>query len=402
MVVEQAHSVDLLSESFARSPHPHYAELRRTAPVWWDETTQCWYVTAYQDVNALLRDGRLAARIGAGFFGDHDQETLESVSDVQAFFDSWPMFTDPPQHTAVRSAVGSYYRPGATRPLRDGIADRAQHLLSRLSHDSADLLADFVQPLAVSVTCGLLGIAEEHRDDLLAWSAEIIGFIGVPRLDPGRASRAREAISRLCEHVEHVTLPDARVGRGPAQLRAFLELDRDRAVALFAQILTGGIEPVVACLGSALLNLLGDSRPLLYQAGRGRLEIEQLVEEALRLEAPFHFVPRTAVHPVKLGGHTIESGQRVALVTAAANRDPDVYADPDRFRLPAPGRTQPPHLAFGAGHHFCLGAGLARLTLAEAIRAVAAWVGDRPVAGLSAERAAAFGHTVWRRIGLGY
>ncbi|MEU1018643.1 MULTISPECIES: cytochrome P450 [unclassified Streptomyces] len=395
-------SVDLMADSFARDPHPQYAVLRRTAPVWWDAATACWYVTAYEDVNTLLRDGRLSARIGAAFLGDHDPATLEEVADVTRFFDAWPMFTDPPEHTAVRSAVGPSYRPAVVRPLRTAIAERADALLKPLDPASADLLADFAQPLAVGVTCDLLGIAAEHRDDLLAWSADIIGFIGVPRLDPGRAPRARHAISRLREHITSVTLPDARAGRGPAQLAAFLRIDEDRAVALFAQILTGGIEPVVACLGSALTHLLGPRRPLLDQVRRGELDVTRLVEEALRLEAPFHFVPRTAVRPVEVRGRVIEAGQRVALVVAAANRDPEVFAEPDRFRLPPPDRDERPQLAFGAGHHFCLGAGLARLTLAEAIRAVAEWVGSGEVGEVGAERAPAFGHTVWRRMGVGY
>jgi cytochrome P450 len=395
-------SVDLLSESFARDPHPQYAALRRTAPLWWDPATECWYVTAYQDVNAMLRDGRLTARIGAGFLGDLDRSTLDDVADIMGFFEAWPMFTDPPHHTRVRSAAAPPYRPGAVRPLRAGIAERADGLLSGLAPESADLLTDFAQPLAVSVTCGLLGIAEKHRDDLLSWSTEIIGFIGVPRLDPGRAAGARLAISRLREHLESVILPDARAGRGSAQMKAFLDLDRDQAVALFAQILTGGIEPVVACLGSALLHLLGPSRPLLDRLRRGELDVEQLVEEALRLEAPFHFVPRTALHPIDLHGQVIEPGQRVALVVAAANRDPEAFPEPDRFRLLSEKQTQPPQLAFGAGHHFCLGAGLARLTLAEAFRAVADWVGDRPAGEIGGERAPAFGHTRWLRIGLGY
>ncbi|MFD4987485.1 cytochrome P450 [Streptomyces sp. NPDC058374] len=395
-------AADLLSDSFARDPHPHYAHLRATDPVWWDEATRSWYVTTHQDVNALLRDGRLAARIGAGFLGDHDAQVLDEVADLLAFFDAWPMFSDPPQHTAVRSAAAPAYRPGAVRPLRASVASRARALLDPLDPAKADLLGDFVQPLAVSVTCDLLGIPEERRDTLLAWSAEIIGFIGVPVLDPVRAEGARAAITGLRDHLERVTLSDARAGRGPAQLRAFLGLAPDRAVALFAQILTGGIEPVVACLASALSHLLGDARPLLDAARSTPGLAEDLAEEALRLEAPFHFVPRTAVEPVTVGRRTIAPGERVALVVAAANRDPEAYAAPDSFRLPDPGRKEPPHLAFGAGHHFCLGAGLARLTLAAALRAVADWAGDAPVGRLDGERDPGFGHTVWQRMGLGY
>jgi cytochrome P450 len=395
-------AVDLLSGDFARIPHPYYARLRRTCPVWWDEATRSWYITAYRDVNALLRDPRLTARIGSGFLGDHDRQAVEGVRDILSFFDSWPMFSDGSPHAAMRAAAAPAYRLSMIRPLRNSIAARARDLLSRLDPDAADLLGDYAQPLATSVTCDLLGVPAARQAEVLGWSAEVIGFIGVPQLDLERVAAAREAIAGLRDHLERVTLPDARDGKGPAPLRAFLQLEPDHALALFTQILTGGIEPIVASLGSALTHLLGDARFLLDQACRGEVEVERLAEEALRFEAPFHFVPRTAAHPVTLHGHTLEPGQRVALVVASANRDEDAYAAPGQFRLVAPDQAGPPHLAFGAGSHFCLGAGLARITLTEALRAVAQWASDRHIGQVRADRVPAFGHTVWRRIGLGY
>ncbi|WP_030838914.1 cytochrome P450 [Streptomyces sp. NRRL F-4474] len=396
-----AQSPSLLSEEFARSPHPHYRRLREQAPAWWDAETECWYVTSYREVNALLRDTRLSARIGSGFFGDLDAAARAGIQDVVDFFDSWPMFTDPPAHTRVRSAAGPGYRPAGVGPLREWIAREARELLAGCDPRETDLLGRFVHPLAVSVTCRLLGIDDEHRESVLSWSCDIIDFIGVPQCDPDRAPASRAAILELQDYLRTVILPMARAGQGPPQIRAFLDLDPQQGAALYAQLLTGGIEPVAASLGSALVSLLDEAGDVLDRLHRGSLDAGQVAEEALRYDAPFHFVPRTATEPIEVAGATIRPGERVALVVAAANRDPAVFADPDRFRIPAEGDWDRPHLSFGAGHHFCLGAGIARATLTEAIAAFAEWTAGRPVGPIAADRSAAFCRTVWQRVAVG-
>ncbi|MFF3012781.1 cytochrome P450 [Streptomyces sp. NPDC057939] len=394
--------VDLLSEDFALDPHPHYRRLREEAPVWWDARTECWYVTSYREVNTLLRDSRLSARIGSGFFGELDPSVRAGVQDVVAFFDSWPMFTDPPAHTRVRAAAGPGYRPGSVSPLRDWVAAQARGLLADCDPYDADLLGRFVHPLAVSVTCRLLGIDEEHRESVLSWSRDIIEFIGVPQCEPDRAPRSRAAIRELQDYLRTVILPMARAGQGPPQIRAFLDLGPEQGAALYAQLLTGGIEPVAASLGSALVGLLDGSENVLDALHVGRVDAAQVAEEALRHDAPFHFVPRSATGPIEVAGETIRAGDRVALVVAAANRDPAVFAAADRFRILPEGDRDRPHLSFGAGHHFCLGAGIARVTLTEAIAAFAEWTEGRPAGRLTADRSAAFCRTVWERVAVGF
>ncbi|MFJ4503855.1 cytochrome P450 [Streptomyces sp. NPDC088864] len=392
----------LLSQEFSRAPHPHYRRLREQAPVWWDTETKCWYVTRYHEVNALLRDARLSARIGEGFYGDLGAPARAAIRDVAGFFDSWPMFTDPPEHTRMRSAAGPGYRPAGVRPLRDRIAREARELLAARDPGDTDLLGGFIHPLAVSVTCHLLGLDEKHRESVLSWSSDIIGFIGVPQCDPDRAPRTRAAIRELQEYLRTVILPMAGAGQGPPQIRAFLDLEPRQGTALYAQLLTGGIEPVAASLASALVGLLDGDQDVLDGLHRGRFDAAQVAEEALRYDAPFHLVPRTATEPVEAAGATMRPGERVALVVAAANRDPAVFADPDRFRIPAAGEPDRPHLSFGAGHHFCLGAGIARATLTEAVSAFAEWTAGRSSVRLKeADRSAAFSRTVWERVAVG-
>ncbi|MFJ3976507.1 cytochrome P450 [Streptomyces sp. NPDC090021] len=396
-----AEPLSLLSEEFARAPHPHYRRLREQAPVWWDAETECWYATGYREVNALLRDSRLSARIGAGFFGDLDVSARAGIQDVVDFFDAWPMFTDPPAHTRIRSAAGPGYRPAGVRPLRERIAREARELLADCDPGTTDLLGRFVHPLAVSVTCRLLGIDDEHRESVLSWSSDIIEFIGVPQCEPDRAPRSRAAIRELQDYLRTVILPMARAGQGPPQIQAFLDLEPRQGAALYAQLLTGGIEPVAASLGSALVSLLDEAGDVLDGLHRGRIDAGQVAEEALRYDAPFHFVPRSATEPIHVAGATVRPGERVALVVAAANRDPAVFVDPDRFRIPVEGERDRPHLSFGAGHHFCLGAGIARVTLTEAIAAFAEWTAGRPVGPITADRSAAFCRTVWERVAVG-
>ncbi len=399
MTVRPAPAVpDLLSPEFAVDPHPTYAAMRRHGPAWWDEATACWYVVGYDEVDTLLRDPRLSARIGAGFLG----AGAEAAADVLEFFGAWPMFSDPPEHTAVRRQVGSGHRPAAVRPLGERIASTVRRLLAACEPHDADLLRDVVQPLATSVTCDLLGIPGERREELLAWSSDIIAFIGVPVLDPERAPRARAAIGHLDAYLQ---AERERAGDGISttpQLAGLLSLPAAEGRAMFAQILTGGIEPVVGCIGATLPHLVADGRAVAEDVASGRVRPEAVTEEARRFAAPFHFVPRSVVSPVEVAGERLEPGQRVALVVAAAHRDPRRFVDPDRFRLLAGESTDPRHLAFGAGHHFCLGAPLARMTITESVRALADWVVERDVRTIEAVREPAFGNTVGRRIGWGF
>lgn len=381
---------DLLAPEFAEDPFPTYAALSSHAPVHWDAATSCWYLTAYGDVGRLTRSPALSAQIGAAFLGDG----AGLAGDVMAFFDLWPMFSDPPAHSAVRGVAAPAYRPKVVDRHREWITAFARQLWQ--PDVDPDLLHGFVAPLASGVTCRLLGIDAEHAPEVMGWSADIISFIGVPQLDLSRVAATRAAIGNLQDYLACTILPRARAGEGPPQLGMFLELPLPTATALLAQMLTGGIEPVSACLGAALVHLFGPARAVLDALAARAVAADRVTEEALRHDTPFHWIPRTAVTDIEVGGVTIGAGERVALVVAAANRDPSVFAEPAVFRL----ADDRPHLAFGAGQHFCLGAGLARITIAAALQACA----ERPPVtgeGVRAEREPAFGHTVWRQIELG-
>jgi cytochrome P450 len=162
-------------------------------------------------------------------------------------------------------------------------------------------------------------------------------------------------------------------------------------------VLTGGIDPVSACLGSAMAELLSGEGAVLDAVDDGSLDPSLVVEEALRFDAPFHFVPRVTTIASEVAGVTIPPGQRVQLLIAAANRDPAVFTRPNEFVVK---RQEAAHLAFGASHHYCLGAGVARLTLREALRALAAWPQRASIRALLAERKESHGSTLWKRIGV--
>jgi cytochrome P450 len=399
---EDPAGIETLPPSACESPAAFYEQLRAAGPLVWNEPTQTWYATRYETVAGLLRDPTLSARPGPEFAAHVGGPDRVAVDAMEAFFDGWMVFSDPPRQTVLRAAAARGYTPRAVQRWRDQIRALADGCLERLSAvtaggrsaSAADLLDGFANPFSVDAISVVLGIPPTDRAQVTRWSRDLMRYLGTELADPEVARESLAAAEALDAYVREQVVPRARRADDPSEA-VFADLRHDEAVALFAQLLTGGIEPVAACLASALSALLGDDQGLLDAVADDELPVKALVEEALRFDAPFHLVPRTATAELTLHGRTVGRGRRLVMVIAAANRDPSVFADPAGFRLPE--RQEPAHLAFGAGAHYCLGAALARLTIGEALEAVARWPGRRR-GELVAERADVFGISAWRRV----
>nr|WP_246481424.1 cytochrome P450 [Amycolatopsis umgeniensis] len=220
-----------------------------------------------------------------------------------------------------------------------------------------------------------------------------MGYLSTPSADPEKAATAVRAVDDLRGYLADVVLPGLG-SREDGALTGLRSLDPDSATALFTQLLTGGIDPVASCLGTALTEVLGAGERIRVDRGT----VGAVVEEALRYDAPFHFVPRVTTTELRAGERLLPAGARVVLVIAAANRDPAAHPDPDRFD---PSRETGPHLSFGHGGHYCLGAALARVVVQEGLLAAVNWADTADPALLEAVRTPSFGTTAWRRIAVG-
>ncbi|MFE7622463.1 cytochrome P450 [Streptomyces sp. NPDC057509] len=382
---------ELLSDSFATDPHPVYHRMRGAAPVLWHEPTAGWYVTGHREVGALLREPTLSARPGDGFTDRLTGGDRAAGDRVEDFFDRWMVFSDAPAHTRLRTAASAMCAPRAAEAWRDAASRDANTLLADLDLNTADFAHDFALPLATAVTCDFLGVPADDREQLGVWSDALMAYLAAQWAEPATTRQADRALAELRAYLTARTAARPRDAPSPC-LDMLAAVGPDNAPALFAQLLTGGIEPVAACLATAIAETAAGPGPVL------EADTADLVEEALRFDAPFHIVPRIATAELVVAGSRLRPGDRVVLVIAAANRDPLVHRDPDRFTpgRPAAGR----HLAFGAGQHYCLGAPLARTVLTAGLEAVRQRLRSAAVRGVTAEREPRVGATVWRRVAL--
>ncbi len=389
---------EILDPAVLTDPFPFFARLRRLDPVHWSEATGSWYVAAYDDVHRLLTDERLGSAPSKALLDSYTPEQHEVVAPVEEFFCRWLVFSDPPHQLRMRTLLQRAFTPAAVTSLRPLIEERAAAASDSLASATAgaDVVEHLARPFALDVVSTLLGIAPGERAQVLAWSDALMAYIGSAPEELDRARAARAAIDGLIPYVT-----DTVIARGEGRLAEALgpglaagELAPVDAAAVFAQLLTGGIEPLGTGLAGAML-ALHQAPDQLADVRQGVIAYEHAVEESLRHNPPFHFAPRHAIGDLTVGGRDIRRGQRVVLLLASANRDEQRFPNGEQFNAR---RGPVAHLAFGRGGHYCLGAVLARTQIAAALRAV-----DRRLPKLrldvsAARREPSFGRTILRPV----
>ena len=286
------------------------------------------------------------------------------------------LVVDPPDHTRYRRLVGRAFTPRATAAAEPMVRRVSDTLLDALEPAAArgepvDLVAGFAAPLPVLVIADLLGVPTDRQEDFLRW-----GAAAAATLDPGLPLRRFLAADRAIRALHDFLAGHfARLRREPGEdlvsrLVAASDEDAlsDRELHATVLLLLGaGFETTVNLLGNAvvLLDAHRDQRNALLADPTGW---PNAVEEVLRFDSPVQITGRTVRADTELAGVPVRPGSRVTLLLGAANRDPDVFADPGRFDI---GRANArDHLAFSAGIHYCVGAGLARMEAAVALRAL--------------------------------
>lgn len=294
-----------------------------------------------------------------------DRPSLSSVGPgpFQQISEQLLIFLDPPDHTRLRGLVSRAFTSRQVARLQDGIVILADELIAPLrGRGRFDLMAELAYPFPARVICELIGLPPEDHELIATYGKDLaVALDPLPSADDlRRADRAAVALR------DHLAGPIEERRRAPTDdlLSALVaaeadgdRLDHDELVATVLLLLIAGHETTANLIGNAVALL--DRHPDQRAALRDRPELaEMAVEELLRCEAPVQMDQRNALEDVELAGRAIPKGSIVILLIGAANRDPEVFADPDRIDL---GRRTNPHLSFGAGPHFCLGAALARM-----------------------------------------
>jgi cytochrome P450 len=354
--------LDLFAGGF---PHDVFAVHRREAPVRWHEPTEhtpdgegFWSVATYAEVKQVLHDP-VTYSSETGGDRPYGGTLFEDTSVAGQVLN----MMDDPRHARIRRLVSSGLTPRTIRRIEDDLRARARRLLDEVEPgEPFDVVAQVATELPMQVICQLLGMPEEERH----WIFEAIAPGFDHRADEGGGGYSDEDMARVYEY--GTALIDQK-RREPADdllsIVATATLDdaerpemSDLELYLFFFLLfTAGAETTRNALAGGLLELAGHPDQLaLLRDDLGRLPTA--VEEIVRWTTPSSSKRRTATATASLGGHAIGPGDKVVVWEASANRDEAVFARPDRFDVT---RDPNPHLGFGHGLHYCLGAHLARL-----------------------------------------
>jgi cytochrome P450 len=364
----------LLSAGFTDDPYPIYKALRDSAPVYWSEAWDSWLVTSYAFVAAIAQDHTHFSNVGrrSSHFEVLPEPLRSEMRPLEEHFTVGMGNTDPPEHRRYGAMVEDAFTPRAVRSQRPLIQRIASGLVNEMGRATEfDLVASFAYPLPAAVIAEIIGFPAADRDRFKAWADDFVGFQGGILPNPTDARRnlrsfleARHWLLDLAEERRQRPRDDL--------LSKFVSPDRaepltsEDILAICVVLMVGGHETTTSLLSSAALGLMEhpEQRALLRE---DQGHIRSAVEEFLRFESPIQQSLRVAREDVEVNGRLIRRGGLVRLMLGAANRDPEVFRDPDRLDVT---RKENKHLAFLTGIHFCLGAWLARLEAEVAISAI--------------------------------
>jgi cytochrome P450 len=344
--------LDFLSDDVRRNPWPLYAAARTASPVFHEARSGLWLLLDHEGVKRALTD--------------HDAFSSVAVPPTGKAPD-WLIFNDPPRHTHRRAVILRAFTPRTVAALEPRVRELSRRLLDGVAgRGEMDLMADYADPLPALVIAELVGIAEADRPRFLGWSDAILGLSYSMYGGPEAQARiAAHAVAReeMRGYLDVVLAERRRVPTDDLLTRLVqAEVDGERLtdddiLGFFQLLVLAGTETTTNTIGNAILCLLEHPAELARLRAQPAL-LPTAIEEVIRYRSPAQFAYRETRRDVEIAGQTIPAGKLVLAVVGSANRDPKVFAEPDRFDV---ARDPNPHIAFGHGIHFCLGAPLARL-----------------------------------------
>lgn len=357
--------LDFRSAQFIATPYPVYARLRQQTPVF-ALAPHTWLVTRYRDADAVLRDPRLGKDFPAVLARRYGRD----VSAEPAFrtINAFLLLMNPPQHTRLRGLVSKAFSVKHAAELRAVAQAQADALVDGfIERGSADLVAEFAYPLTVRVICSMLDVALQHS---LAFQQETQALMKTFELAPLTAAELQQANAAALrfDAFFRAILAQRRCAPGSDLVSLLLQaedggdrLSADEIISNIVMLFMAGHETTANMLTNAVALLLGHPPQLQHLRSRPAL-LPNAIEECLRYDSSVQIAARVALCPLQLDGVAIAAGDTLYLALGAANRDPEVFAEPDQFRIDRPSGTANA-LAFGGGAHYCLGARLARIEL---------------------------------------
>jgi hypothetical protein len=359
--------LDTRDPATVANPYDIYRQLRASRDLVWSDRLGLWLAPTHETANATLRS-----------------KSLGRLYQAQEPFDEWEIFnwlhsdsildSEPPKHTRLRSLVQKAFTPGRIAALEPNIKEICGQLLDEAqrkleSSGAFDILADYAEPLPVLVIADLLGVPRDMANDLRRWSQDIVKMYEYGR------SREQELAAQKAglEFSSYIADLAAKRKIDPQSdlITALVEveeqgekLNEHELIAMCVLLLNAGHEASVNGFGNGMVAMFRNQDQLELMKSSPRELTDTALEEMMRFDSPLHMFERTATSDTVIGETTVLKGQKVVSMLGSANRDEEVFENTDQFDIT---RKHNPHIAFGAGIHFCIGAPLARLEMQNSL-----------------------------------
>lgn len=348
-----------------RDPHAIFAQLRAEDPVHWSDPMQAWIVTRYDLAGEVLIDAETYSAERLGTVRKHLPAPVQDIAtQILRWLSHWMVFRDPPDHTRLRRHMIKVLNLPVFEALRGSISDIAGVLLDTLPRGKVvDVLPAFSIQLPGMVIMDLMGVPRERLLEVKGWSDDMMLFIGSARGVPDKYERARRGAVSMAA-LFHGMIQERRAAPRGDMLSQLIvseaggdRLSDDELIGSLMMVLNGGHETTANLINNSLLALAQhpDQVAALRRNPDGMV---RAVDEFLRYDSPVLSIGRLVRKETELDGKQLSPGERIFAMLVAANRDGDVFANPDALDIE---RNPNPHMAFGKGHHFCLGTPLARI-----------------------------------------
>lgn len=359
--------INFSDPAFVENPYPALKELRQAGKPVWHEETGMFLAARYNDANAVLRTKTLGR-----IFTPKEPES--QWNEFNWLHSDSLLDSEPPKHTRLRSLVGKAFSRSRIEGLRPEVERIANLLLDTAETKLAtsgkfDLIADYAEPLPVKVIAALLGFPDEDEHLLRPWSQSIVKMYEVnPSLEA--QAEAQQAAHEFAEYVRDLmNKRKAQPGEDLISELATVEeagekLNAQELIATCVLLLNAGHEASVNGFGNGMVATFERPEQLELLRKNPRGFADSAIEEFLRFDAPLHLFERTATADTEIGGVMVKTGQKIASLLGSANRDETVFDRADELDLT---REQNPHIGFGAGIHFCLGAPLSRIEMSASL-----------------------------------
>jgi cytochrome P450 len=365
-------------------PHPHYHRVRAATPVLAIDGFDDLVLTRYEDCERVLRDPAFSSDDMTYRRQPLRRQAPEGMEEIRV---RSLLNMDPPDHTRLRGLVSKAFTPRSVERLRPHVADLVGGFLdaaearARDGDGSFDVIADLGYPLPVTVICEMLGVPVEDRDLFGPWSHDGTRLLDAD-IDDETLQRGVLAMMQIVNYISHL-FDERRADPRDDMISALLaveeggdRLSEEELRSIVLLLFVAGHETTMNLIGNGMVALMRNRDQWARLCADPALA-PSAVEELLRYDGPVHLTGRVATRDIDVGGVTVEAGQGVVTLLAAANRDPERFPDPDRLDL---ARADGPHLTFSHGIHYCLGAALARLEGQEVLGALARRLPDAELA----------------------